>query len=75
MDSLLSTPQILTPLNYLDWRVYMHLYLCKLGYYRIILGREVEPHHPVEKNKFLNCLYESFYYLHTLEISSSTLKV
>ena len=65
MDYVPSTPWILTPFNYLDWREDMKLALCKLGYYRIILGREVEPHQPVEKNNFLNCLDEAFGYLCT----------
>ena len=39
--------------------------LARIGYYRIILGREVEPHHPVDKNKFLNRLDEAFGYLCT----------
>ena len=43
----------------------MQLSLRKLGYYMIILGREVEPHQPVEKNKFMNCLDEAFGYLCT----------
>ena len=34
-------------------------------YFSIILGREVEPHHPAEKNKFLNSLDEAFDYLCT----------
>ena len=65
MDSLPSTSQILTPLNYLDWRVDMKVSLCNKGYFKIILGREVEPHHPVERNKFLNRLDEAFGYLCT----------
>ena len=44
MDFVPSSPRILTPFNYLDWRVDMQLALHKLGYYRIILGGEVEPH-------------------------------
>ena len=60
MDSLPSTPPILTRFNYLDWREDMQLALHKLGYYRIILGREVEPHQLVEKNKFLNHLGLSY---------------
>ena len=43
----------------------MQFSLLKLGYYRIILGRELQSHHPVEKNKFLNCLDEAFSYLCT----------
>ena len=43
----------------------MQLALRKLSYYRIIIGREVEPHQPVEKNKFLNLLTETFDYLCT----------
>ena len=43
----------------------MQMALHKLGYYRIILGREVEPHQLVEKNKLLNLLDESFDYLCT----------
>ena len=43
----------------------MQLDLCKLGYYRIILGREVEPHQPIEKNKFMNYLDEAFGYICT----------
>ena len=65
MDSQPSTPRILTPFNYVDWREDMQFSLCNKGYFRIILGREVEPHHPIEKNKFLNCLNEAFVYLCT----------
>ena len=43
----------------------MQLVLRKHGYPRIILGREVEPHHPVEKNKFQNLLDEDFGYVCT----------
>ena len=43
----------------------MQLALRKHGYLRIILGREGEPHHPVEKNKFLNRCDEAFDYLCT----------
>ena len=37
--------------------------LCKLGLYRMTMGREIEPHHPTEKNKFLNWLDEAFGFL------------
>ena len=60
MDSRPFTPWILTPLNYLDWREDMQVSLRNKGYFRIILGREAEPHHPAEKNKFLNRLDEAF---------------
>ena len=43
----------------------MQLSLHNHGYLRIILGREAEPHHPVEKNKFLNHCDEAFDYLYT----------
>ena len=43
----------------------MQLALHKIGYYRLILGREVEPHHLVEKNKFMDHLDEAFGYLCT----------
>ena len=43
----------------------MQLALRNLGYYRIILGREVEPHQPVERNNFMNRLDEAFGYLCT----------
>ena len=65
MDSLPSTPQILTTSKYLDWRADIQVSLCNKGYFRIILGRQVEPHQPVEKNKFLNYLDEDFGYLCT----------
>ena len=65
MNSLPFTPQILTPLNYLDCREDMQVSLPNKGYFRIILRREVEPHHPVERNKFLNYLDEAFGYLCT----------
>ena len=65
MDYLPSSPRILTPFNYLNWREYMQLPLRKLGYYKIILGREVDHHHPAKKNKFLNRLDEAFGYLCT----------
>ena len=35
------------------------------GFFRIILGREVESHHPANKKKFLNHLDEAFGYLCT----------
>ena len=65
MNSQPSTPRILTPFNYVDWREYMQVSLHNKGCFRIILGREVEPHHLDEKNKFLNCLDEDFGYLCT----------
>ena len=43
----------------------MQLALHKNGYHRIVLGREVKPHHPVERNMFLNHLDEDFSYLCT----------
>ena len=43
----------------------MQLALCKNGFLRIILGRGAEPHHLVEKNKFLNLCDEAFGYLCT----------
>ena len=65
MDSLTYTPRILTPFNYIDWRVDIQLSLHNKGYFRIILGREVQPRHPVERNKFSNHLDEAFDYLCT----------
>ena len=65
MDSQSSKPWILTPFNYVDWRADMKLALQKQGYYKIILGRETEPHHPDERSKFLNCFDEDFGYLCT----------
>ena len=43
----------------------MQVYLCKLGMFRITMGRETKPHHPTEKNKFLNQLDEAFGFLCT----------
>ena len=43
----------------------MQLSLHNKGYFMIILGREVEPHQLVEKNKFLNRSDEAFDYLCT----------
>ena len=65
MDSQPSKPQILTPFNYIDCSIDMHLALHKHGYLWIILGREVGPHHPAERNKFMNYLDEAFGYLCT----------
>ena len=65
MDSQPSTPWILTPFNYVDWRENIQLSLRNKGYLTIIIGREVEPHHPAKKNKFLNRLDEAFGYLCT----------
>ena len=41
----------------------MQVFLRKLGLYRMTMGRETEPHHLVEKNKFLNRLDEAFGFL------------
>ena len=65
MDSQHSRPRILKPFNYVDWREDMQVSLRNKGLFRIIMGREVEPHHPVEKNKFLNRLDEAFGFLCT----------
>ena len=65
MDSLALVPQILTPFNYVDWRENMQVSLHKLGLFRMTMGWEIEPHHPTEKNKFLNQLDESFGFLCT----------
>ena len=65
MDSQPSTPRVVTPLNYVDWREDMHLSLHNKGYFRVVLGREVDPHHPVERNKFMNRLDEACGYLCT----------
>ena len=65
MDFQYPTPWILTTSNYLDWRIDMQLALHKHGYLRTILGRKDEPHHPVEKNKFLNRCDEASDYLCT----------
>ena len=43
----------------------MQLSLCKHGYHRIALGMEVEPHWPVERNKFMSHYDEAFGYLCT----------
>ena len=65
MDCQPSTPRILTTFNYIDWREDMQVSLCNKGYFKIILGREVERHHLVERNKFVNRLDEGFGYLCT----------
>ena len=43
----------------------MQVSLCKLGLFRMTMGRETEPHHPTEKNKFLDRLDEAFGFLCT----------
>ena len=43
----------------------MQLSLRNKGYFRIILGREFEPHHLAKKNNFMNRLDEDFGYLCT----------
>ena len=65
MSSQTLEPRILTTSNYLDWRIDMQLALRKHGYHWIVLGREVEPHQLVERNKFMNRLDEAFGYLCT----------
>ena len=41
----------------------MQVSLCNIILYRMTMGRETRPHHPIEKNKFLNWLDESFGFL------------
>ena len=65
MDSIVLVPHILTPFNYVDWRAYVQVSLCKLGLFRMTMGREIESHHHTEKNKFLNRLYGAFGFLCT----------
>ena len=43
----------------------MHVALCNLGFFRMTMGIEIEPHHPSEKNKFLNRLDAAFGFLCT----------
>ena len=43
----------------------MQVSLRNKGFFKIIIGRESEPHHPTKKNNFLNHLYESFGYICT----------
>ena len=43
----------------------MQFYMWNKGYFRIIVGREIDTHHPAEKNKFLDRLDEAFGYLCT----------
>ena len=43
----------------------MQLALRKHGYHKIIHGWELEPHQPVERNKFLNHYNVAFMYLCT----------
>ena len=43
----------------------MQVSLHNKGLSRMIMGREDEPHHPAEKNKFLNRLDEAFGFLCT----------
>ena len=65
MDSQCSTPQILTPFNYVYWWEDMKVSLRSKGFFRIIIGREDEPHHLANKNKFMNHLDEAFGYICT----------
>ena len=59
-NSTSLTTEILTPFNYLDWRVYMQILLCNKGLHRVTMGREVEPQQPLEKSKYPNKLDEAF---------------
>ena len=63
MDFSTLVHQILTSFNYVDWREDMQVFLRKLGLCRMKMGREIEPHRPTEKNKFLNRLDEAFGFL------------
>ena len=63
MENQSFLPRILTPFNYVYWRVDMQVSLHKLGLYKMIMGQEIEPQHPAEKNKFLNRLDESFVFI------------
>ena len=65
MGSSSLVPRILTPFNYVDWREDKQVSLCNLGMFRMTMGRETEPHHPPEKNKFLNWFDEAFGFLWT----------
>ena len=65
MDPSTLVPQILTPFNFVDWREDIQVSLCKFGSFRMRMGRETQPHHPTEKNKFLNQLDEAFGFLCT----------
>ena len=59
-NSTTLTPIILTPFNYLDWRVDMHIFLCNKGMHGVTMGRYVEPQQHLEKSKYLNKLDEAF---------------
>ena len=59
-NSSALTPRILTPFNYLDWRVDMQIVLRNKGIYRVTMGREVQPQQPLENSKYMNKLDEAF---------------
>ena len=61
MDNLVALrPRILTPLNYLDWRDYMHIVLHNKGLHRVTMSKEVEPQQPLKKSMYLKKLDEVF---------------
>ena len=43
----------------------MQVALCKLGLFRMTMGREIEPQQYVEKNKFFNRIDEAFGFMWT----------
>ena len=63
MENQYFLPRILTPFNYVYWKVDIQVSLQKLGLYRMTMAREIESHHHAKKNKFLNQLDESFVFL------------
>ena len=60
-NSISLTPRILTPFNYLDWRVDMKIVLHNQGMYSVRKGKEVEPQHALGKLKYLKMLDEYFF--------------
>ena len=65
MDSIALVPHLLTPFNYVYWREDMQVSLHNICLFRMTMGRDTEPHHPTEKNKFLNWLDEALGFLCT----------
>lgn len=55
-----SIVSILTPYNYFEWKSKMIIYLKRHGYYRVIMGLEIEPQDATEKIKWFNKCDEAF---------------
>ena len=67
-----SSIELITPLNYHQWKGDMEIHLRAKGLYRVTMNTKEEANHVVDKDRFFNKMDEAFGFL-CLSISKDLL--